>query len=141
MKKKILRVLSLILCITFIFSLSLSASALSVSKTTKATKMSVVTYGDKVLGKTTPITIKNTSDYPIKVTFTKISDCKVYRSNGAGFSSWSSITIYAGNSAKVNIKTSWLKSGVVDFKVESSMSMPYSYSVTGSNYSMIARIG
>lgn len=141
MKRKALRIISIILCFIFISSLALSASALTISKTSKATECSITTCGDKIFGKTTTITVKNTSDYPIKVTFTKISDCKVYRSNGAGFTSWSSMTIYSGNSATFKIKTSLGNAGLVKVKVQSSMSMPYSYTINGKNYSLIARTG
>ena len=141
MKKKIIRITSFALCIVLLFSFALSASALTISTQTKATKCGIVTCGDKLLGKKTPITIKNTSDYPIKVTFIEIDDCKVTRSTGAGFTAWSSMTIYGGNSATFNIKTGFGHSGVVRVKVESTHAVPYSYTITGKNYEMIARVG
>lgn len=142
MKRNLIRIVSLVLCVLFISSIAvLPAGALSVNKQTKATECSIVTCGDKIFGKTTTIKVKNTSDYPIKVTFTKIEDCKVKRSTGAGFSSWSSITIYSGSTATFKIKTSLGNSGLVKVKVQSSMGMPYSYSITGSNYYCLGRTG
>ncbi len=139
MKKNVLRIVSLILCLSMMFTLAFSASALTVGKRTSTSKCGITTCGDKVTGKTTTIKIKNTSSYPIKITFTSISNCKVNRSTGAGLSSWSSITIYGGSTATVKIKTNFGKNGRVMFKAESMMGVSYSYTVTGQNYSTIYR--
>lgn len=142
MKRNIIRIVSLILCVVFVASIAvLPASALTIKQQTKATECSIVTCGDKIFGKTSTMTVKNTSSYPIKVTFIKIQDCKVTRSTGAGFSSWSSITIYGGGSASFKIKTSLGNAGLVRVRVQSTMGMPYSYTLNGNNYSMIARTG
>ena len=142
MKRNLIRIVSIILCVLFISSIAvLPASALTIKTQTKATECSIVTCGDKIFGKTSTMTVKNTSSYPIKVTFIKIEDCKVTRSTGAGFTSWSSITIYGGGSASFKIKTSLGNSGWVTVRVQSSMGMPYSYTITGNNYSCMARTG
>ncbi len=139
MKKNISRIAALVLCLIFVSSMVFSASALTVSRTTKTTTCTVVTCGDKVFGKTTPITIKNTSSTPIKITLTQVSGCKVYRSTGAGFSSRSSITLYAGNSAKINIRTSLGNAGTVKMQVSSILGEAYSCTINGSNYSLLSR--
>lgn len=138
MKKHIYRIFSLFLCLALIVACAFPTSALTVRKTYSTTKCTILTCGDKVLGKTT-ITIKNTGGSPIRISFTKISNCKATRSTGAGISSWSSITILTGNSATIKIKTNFGKNGTVIFKAISETAESYSYTVTGSNYSTIAR--
>lgn len=141
MKRKALRIISAVLCFIFISSLALSASALTISKTNKTTECTILTHGDKLLGKTTTITVKNTGSNPIVVKFDKISGCKVYRSNGAGFQRLDSTTIYVGNSATYKIKTNFCNNGEVRVKVYSAVGGSYSYSITGKEYNMIARTG
>lgn len=138
--KRTSRIIAIFLVIVFSLSLAMSASARTVSTSSSKTKIGIVTCGDKVLGKTSKITIKNTGSDPIKVTFTKISGCKVYRSTGAGFSAWSSIVIYSGNSASINIRTSFGNSGNVQFTVENMLCGRSSYTVTGTNYQIISRL-
>lgn len=109
---------------------------------TRANNVAVVTCGDKVPFRLTKITFKNTGDSPIKISLTSHKGCSVKRGAGVGFSSWSSATVYSGNSCNIWIVT-WLGNvGNVKFKVVSSFGSgeAYSYNVTSNDGSTIARV-
>ena len=140
MSKKLMRVLSLTLVVCLLMACVPSASAWNQSFNKKAS-YSVITCGDKILGKTSTVTVKNNSSDPIKLTMTQISNCKVYRSTGAGFSSWSSITIYSGASASFTIKTSLGKAGEVRFSIENYFGGQVACDITTKNCNGTFRVG
>jgi len=143
MKKKVSRLLSVCLVVILLFSISLPASALSVNRQTRATTIGIVTCGDKIFGRWTKLTIKNTGTSPMKVSLVKNSGCSVKRGAGVGYSSWSSATVYGGNSCNIWIKTTLGNSGVVHLRFVSCFGTgdAYSYSITNNDGSAMARIG
>lgn len=142
MSKKILRFLSLALVLATLFTLAMSVGAFGPTNRTSTSTVSVVTCGDKVFGKTSKITVKNTSSYPIYCSQpTSISGCTWSR--GACFGYGTRATIYPGNSATFVLTTKFGKTGVMKFNIYSAYGngTRYSASVTGTNYSCMALVG
>lgn len=117
MKKRIIRVLSLVFVLVIVASLM--PSALAAGYRTK--NGWIITTGDRLFTKTSTVTIKNTtSDESIRVTITGISNCKVIRGPGASWDGgWvgSSFLISPQGSATFYIKTKLGRAGCVDYRV------------------------
>lgn len=113
----------MVLCLVFIFSLSLSASALTVSKPqSKATYITITTYGDSVLPEMATVTFENTSNIAVRIETVSESGCTSYLAR---------TTVHEGNKKTFKIKTNLWKAGKVKIKVTPLEDRKYTYTITG----------
>ena len=118
------------LCFIFIFSFTLSASALTVSKPqSKVTYCTITTFGDSVIPEKATVTFKNTSNIPVRIELVSDTDC---------YAVLGRTTVHAGNSKSFTIRTSLWKNGKTKIRVTPLHDGTYTYKITGKNTNVIA---